>query len=229
MTEHTLKVAVGRGAWHQEFAAVLDARIRDGAGIEYDIIDIDAHDWQARIAPYNLVIWRGRSMGAKLATHYKEKIYFIEQMLGKIVMPGYASVWHFESKVAQSHLLARAGVATPQTVASLDYDDALSCLRRARYPIVVKQSHGAASANVSLISSESSAQKWLAKTFFQQMWERHKAAHGNRLARVASAPWHGWFWPKVLQKLSRDELNGVAYWQELVAGNPCLLYTSPSP
>ena len=75
MIEGRGKVAVGRGAWHEEFAAALDRRIRDGAAVEYDIIDIDAHDWQERIVPYDLVIWRGRFMGPESSGHYKEKVW----------------------------------------------------------------------------------------------------------------------------------------------------------
>jgi len=219
MSEGGVKVAVGRGAWHDEFAAALERRIRDGAAVEYDIVDIDAHDWLERIAPYDLVIWKGRFMGPELAGHYKDKVYFIEKVLGKVIVPGFDTVWHFESKVAQSYLFAHAGVATPETVASLDYDDALSCLRQARFPIIVKQSHGASSANVKLIATESRAQKWLAKTFFQEMWDRHKSAHGNRLSQVASAPWHGWFWPKVLQRVLNLEAGAPAYWQQYVPDN----------
>jgi len=185
----------------------------------YDVIDIDAHDWLERIAAYDLVLWYGRFMGPNLATHYKEKVYFIEQVLGKVIVPGFATVWHFESKVAQSYLFAHAEVATPETVASLDYADALRCVRQARYPIVVKRSHGASSVNVQLIATASRAENWLRKNFYQVMWERHKATHGNRLCRYASAPWYGWFWPKVLQKLSRDQRSGVAYWQEFIGGN----------
>jgi glutathione synthase/RimK-type ligase-like ATP-grasp enzyme len=219
MTDGGVNVAVGRGAWHDEFAAALDRRVRDGAAVEYDIVDIDAHDWLERIAPYDLVIWKGRFMGPELAGHYKDKVYFIEKVLGKVIVPGFETVWHFESKVAQSYFFAHAGVATPETVATLDYDDALACLRQGRYPIVVKKSHGASSVNVQLIASESRAQKWLAKTFFLEMCERHRAGHGNRLFRVASAPWHGWFWPNVLQRSLRTERAAVAYWQQYVADN----------
>jgi glutathione synthase/RimK-type ligase-like ATP-grasp enzyme len=220
MAEETLKVAVGRGAWHQEFAAALDARIREDAGIEYDIVDIDAHDWQARIAPYDLVIWRGRFMGPNLATHYKEKIYFIEQVLGKVVMPGYASVWHFESKVAQSYLFEAAGVATPRTVATVEYDDGQRCLAEAALPIVAKKSHGASSANVRLLASRKTAERWLHSVFFTQAWERHTESHRGRVSPAATALRHGWFWRKVGQKLVRGEPDGVAYWQEFVADNP---------
>jgi glutathione synthase/RimK-type ligase-like ATP-grasp enzyme len=219
MAKPNLKVAVGRGAWHHEFAAVLDARIRADSGIEYDIVDIDAHDWQARIAPYDLVIWRGRFMGPNLAAHYKEKIYFMEQILGKVVMPGYASVWHFESKVAQSYLFEAAEVLTPRTVATVDYDDGRRCLARATLPIVAKQSHGASSANVKLLASSKVARHWLDSVFFTQAWQTHAAAHRSRLAQAATALPHGWFWRKVRQKLVHGEPHRVAYWQEFVADN----------
>lgn len=219
MSEARVKVAVGRGEWHDEFAAALDRRIRDGEAIDYDVIDIGAHDWLERLAPYDLVIWKTLFMGPEFAGHYKDKIYFIENVLGKVVVPGFATVWHFESKVAQSYVFAHEGVATPKTIASFDYDDALDCLRQAHYPIVVKQSHGASSTNVKLIAGESQAQKWLTKTFFQQMWKRHKATYGNRLSRFARAPWHRWFWTKVAHRDLRTGEGEVAYWQEYVAGN----------
>jgi glutathione synthase/RimK-type ligase-like ATP-grasp enzyme len=223
--KRTLKVAVGRGAWHQEFAAALDARVREDAGIEYDIVDIDAHDWQARIAPYDLVIWFGHEsirsfMGPRLANHYREKIYFIEQVLDKVVMPGYASVWHFESKVAQSYLFEATGVPTPHTVATFDYDDAQCCLAEAALPIVAKQSHGASSANVRLLASRKTAERWLHSVFFDQAWERHSESHRSRVSRAATASRKGWFWHKVRQKLLGDGPQAVAYWQEFVPHNP---------
>ncbi len=219
MIEGRVKVAVARGDWHDEFAAALERRIHDGCAIDYDIVDIDAHDWMERIAPHDLIIWKGRFMGPELAGHFKDKVYFIEKVLNKVVVPDFATVWHFESKVAQSHIFAHAGVATPKTVASFNYDDALTSLRRARFPIVVKESHGASSANVKLISSESEAREWLARTFSEGMWERYMAGGGGRMSHLVSAPRHGWFWSKVKQKLLHLETSAVAYWQEFVPGN----------
>jgi len=219
MSEGLVKIAVGRGAWHEEFAVALDRRIREGAAIAYDIVDIDAHDWAARLVPYDLVIWRGRFMGAESSGHYKEKVYFIERVMGKVVVPNYATLWHFDSKVAQSYLFAHAGIPTPSTFASFDYDDSRLCLESAVFPIVAKRSHGASSANVRLIVDRRHAGKWLKVIFFQDMWDRHKAANPYRFVRAASAPWHGWFWAKALARVQRSDRLGVAYWQEYVPGN----------
>ena len=222
MNGKILRVAVGRGDWHEEFAAALDARIRQGANIEYDTVDIDAHDWQARIVPYDLVIWRGRwtFMGPSMSTHYKEKIYFLEQILGKVVMPGYASVWHFESKVAQSYLFEAMEVPTPRTVATTDYDDGQRCLAETSLPIVTKLSHGASSANVRLVASRAAAERWLDSVLFTQAWRHHVGFHRGHISQVATALHHGWFWRKVWQKLVGGEYHGVAYWQEFLADNP---------
>ena len=158
-------------------------------------------------------------MGPESSGHYKEKVHFIERVLQKVVVPGCASLWHFDSKVAQSYLFAHSDIPSPETVASFDYDDARLCLDRAVFPIVAKQSHGASSANVRLIRDERRAQKWLDAVFFQEMWDRHKVAHPNRIARLATAPWHSWFWPKALERLVPSERHGVAYWQEFIPGN----------
>jgi glutathione synthase/RimK-type ligase-like ATP-grasp enzyme len=220
MGEKMLRVAVGHGDWHREFAEALDARIRMGACIDYDILDIDTHDWQARIAPYEVILWRGRYMDPTLATYYKEKIYFIERHLKKVVVPGYASVWHFESKVAQSYLLEAVGVPTPRTVTTVDFDDAQRCLDQETLPIVVKQSHGAASANVVLLRTRKEAEDWLRSVFFDQAWQRHTQSHAGRLSQFITGVRDPCFWLKVKQRLVGGDPQSVAYWQEFVADNP---------
>jgi len=37
--------------------------------------------------------------------------------------------------------------------------------------------------------------------------------------RVATGPWHNWFWPKALEGLLHGERHGVAYWQEYIPNN----------
>ncbi|MCE5253883.1 MAG: hypothetical protein LLG45_06720 [Actinomycetia bacterium] len=217
--DRRLRVAVGRGEWHDEFAAALEAHVRGGAPLEYDVVDIDAHDWQVKVAPYDLIIWKGRFMGPEFAGHYKEKVYFIERVLDKVIVPGFATVWHYDSKVAQSYIFAHWDVSSPETVASFDYDDARERLDRASFPIVAKRSHGASSTAVRLVQDRRSAQKWLDRTFSQELWDRYKAAHPKLATRWTTAPWHRWFWAKVLQRLLHHPRYGVVYWQEYIPNN----------
>ena len=219
MSKHRLSIGVGRGVWHEEFAAALDECVRRGEPIDYRIVDIDCHDWQEKIAPYDLVIWRGRFLGPQAAGHYKAKVYFMERVLGKTVVPSYETVWSFDSKVEQQYLLAHLSVPTPKTVATFDYDDAGRLLDQEQFPIVVKRSYGAAGSNVRLIRDRRQAQKWLDSLFFHEKWMRHKQTHPGALGRVLAAPFHRWIWPKVHERLLRGERHAVAYWQEYLADN----------
>lgn len=219
MNEQATRIAIGRGSWHDEFAAALDARIARGAAVEYAVVDIDAHDWIEQLAPFDTVLWKGRFMGPRSAGYFKEKVYFMERHLGLCVIPGFETVWHFESKLAQSYLFELANVPSPRTVGTFDYDDASACLASATFPIVTKRPHGAASANVKLVRSQSEAARWLSHEFCSDLWRRHASSRNSRLASIATALPHRWFWQKLRQKARGDETHGVAYWQEFLAGN----------
>ena len=88
----------------KNLAQALDAKIKLGYPIHYVLVDIDRHDWMQVIAPFDIVIWFGSYTTPAYAAHYKEKIYFIERHLGKLVVPNFETVWTFESKVAKLRL-----------------------------------------------------------------------------------------------------------------------------
>ncbi len=217
--EHVLRVAVGRGLWHHELAAALQSRVDSGSALDYSIIDLDSSDWQKYVEPFDLVLWRGRFIGPQSAGHYKDKIYFMERVLEKTVMPGHNTVWSYDSKVAQSYLFTRYEIPTPRTFVSFDYDEADRVLDEAPYPIVAKRSYGASSTNVRLIKGPRAAHLWLDRLFFHEKYMRHKAHYPNLVMRAVTAPLHAWFWPKLTERLTSSERHAVAYWQEFIPGN----------
>src|SRR4030067_960119 len=77
--------------------------------------------------------------------------YLLEKFLDILVVPNYSSIWHFESKIAQSYLFQYAGITTPRTLVSFDYDDTLEQLDCLKVPFVTKKFYGSASAHVRLI------------------------------------------------------------------------------
>src|SRR5574339_261232 len=139
-TNEKLHVAVGIGhsGWHERFASALDEKIAQGYALDYSIINMEAHDWQTRIEPYDIVIWNPSYMGPVSAEYLKEKVYFIEKVMGKRVFPNWASIWHFESKIAQSYIFAQSHVRTPGTTLSFDWHDAHEQIQHASMPIVWK-------------------------------------------------------------------------------------------
>jgi glutathione synthase/RimK-type ligase-like ATP-grasp enzyme len=98
-----------------------------GAPIRVVPVDMDAHDWLVHTRELDALIWDPQVMGPATAAFYKERVYFLEHYRGIRVMPSYRTVWHYESKVAQSYFFEDMGLMRPRTVASFDYHDALAC------------------------------------------------------------------------------------------------------
>lgn len=223
--QHEASIAVGRDGWgwHDRFAAALSARKAAGFPLCFDIVDMDCDAWVDGVRGRDLVLWKPSFLGPRSASHFKEKIYFMEEYLGLLVVPSFHTIWHFESKVAQAYLFRERSVPTPRTVVSFSQSDALRQLDAANLPLVFKASHGASSSNVRMVNSASDARRLIDNVFCAENWRAHRAQRSQRSSRVLgllTLPRKMWFWSKVRQKLSHDELFNVAYWQEFVANNP---------
>ena len=121
-----LRVAVCASAanWREQFCQALEAKRAAGYPLRGNVVDLDRHDWLDAVRPYDLVIWKPGYMGLSGTAIFKEKTYFMERHLGKLVVPNFNSIWHFESKIAQSYLFALDGVPTPRTTACFGLEDA---------------------------------------------------------------------------------------------------------
>lgn len=216
-----LKIAVGTDKllWHEKFSEVLAKKVQQGYELEYDVLNLDKQDWAEAIEPYDVVLWKPAFMGVRSASYFKEKIYFMEKHLAKLVVPNFDTVWHFESKVAQSYMFRHCGIKTPQTVASFSHTDAIEQAENVKMPLVFKESHGASSQNVQLVRNRRIAHRKIDKTFCQELWDDAKERNTSTVRRTLSAMSKPWFWWKIQQKLGGRERFGVAYWQEFIPEN----------
>ncbi len=214
------RVAVGldRTGWHDRFVEALSGRTLGGLAIEPVSVDMDASGWDEALASCSALLWKPPAMGPEASGFMKERIYFAEKHLGLVVVPGFETVWHFESKMAQEALLRHAGLPTVPTFASYDLGDALEAASGAELPVVFKRSHGAASRHVRLVRSRRELARLVRNQFWQSAWERVRAAHGAPAAAVLSLG-SGWFTRKALGKLLDRRQEGHAYWQRFVPGN----------
>src|SRR5450759_1937889 len=119
-----LVVGIGKddGGWCSHFLQAFEEKLKKGCNIQYKLIDIDRHDWLEQLRPLDVLIWKPSGMGVKAASFIKEKIYFMEHYLGKLVVPNFSTIWHFESKIAQSYLFTEYGVPTPETLVTFCYE-----------------------------------------------------------------------------------------------------------
>jgi glutathione synthase/RimK-type ligase-like ATP-grasp enzyme len=213
-----MRVAVGRDGddWHERFMAAL---AEHPGAVDAELVDLDAAHWLDAVRASDAVIWKPAFMGSAAAARFREKVWFLQQHAGKLVLPGFNSVWHFESKIAQSYLLQSAAVPTPATTVSFDCDDALRRLDRADMPIVMKEAHGAGSDQVRLVRSRAEARRIIRRRFAHQRYIAERRRGGGRLALLGAGLRDGWLLPALAQRLLGREHFGSVYWQEFVPGN----------
>lgn len=215
-TMHKIAICMDKiGKWHEKFIDAMKSLRSEN--LSYQLVDIDHHDWISEINKFDAVIYKSSYMGAKSSGYYKEKIFFIENYLKKIVIPNYKTVWHFESKIAQSYLFKHFEIRTPETVVSFDYHDALNTIANMEMPVVMKKSDGAGSSNVFLVRTQKSASKIIANAFCDQLWNERKSS-SDRALKV-SLVLKQWFWKKMLNYLTDKDRFHAIYWQSFVRNN----------
>lgn len=222
MTLQPIRIAVVKsvGGWHNKFAQALKAQARNNDFIDYAIVDFNRHDWIEKAELFDLIIWHSGYMGPKASSYYKEKIFFLENYMGKLVVPNYSTIWHFESKVAQSYIFKYFDIEVPNTYVTFSYSDALESLSKLNLPLVFKKSFGASSSNVRLVRKRKLAIRLLQRIFCQQMWDDAKCRYKSSISLIMANINKHWFWAKVLQKILGEERYNVAYWQEFIPENP---------
>ena len=220
MNERTLSIAVGRdrGGLHEKFIEAIEEKKTSYPGLQYSLVNLERSDWIEQIGESSLVIWKPPYMGHEFSGYFKEKVFFLENYLGKIVVPNYASIWHFESKAAQSYLFSYAGVPTPRTILSFDFDESLELAEKESFPFVLKRSAGAASSSVRAVNSLSEFRRFLRKEFSNTLWENTMYC-GSKLKRVLCSIRHGWFWDLVARRIKGTTIFGIVYWQEFIHNN----------
>jgi glutathione synthase/RimK-type ligase-like ATP-grasp enzyme len=196
-----MRIALCEGIWGRDWTenmakALLSEKAFLPADCKCDRVDINKHDWLATLKDYNAILWPPGCMGIKPSSHLKEKIYFLQYHMGKLVVPNFETVWHFESKVAQSYLFELYGIPTPRTVSTFSLQEALALLSKENYPLVFKTSSDAASRGVRLVNAPSFG-KFLA-------WKEL---------------YIGLLWKGIRRLFRLDHRDNVAYWQEFISGN----------
>jgi len=166
--------------------------------INWDRVGINSDGWIEKLTSYDAILWPPGCMGIKPSSHLKEKVFFIQHHMKKLIVPNFESTWHFESKVAQSYLFDFYEMPTPRTVATFSIKDAIELLKSEKYPLVFKSSSDAASRGVKLIKSVKQAKYQAWKMLYTGFW-----------------------WKAVRRVFRLDHRDNVAYWQEFIPKNDC--------
>lgn len=217
---------VGAESYSEKWAEVLRRR-----GVEVRLLDLLAPDALRRAGECDGVMWRwGHHPQDKQSA--QRILYVIEHQLGIPVYPDSATAWHYDEKLAQFYLLEALGAPVPRTWLFWRTEDALAWVREAPYPVVLKLSSGAGSANVLMVESARTAREMVERLFLHGLfpysvnefappkgcprsWRQAKALVGRALAGLRYT-WGGRYPP--LPYYWRPE-HGYAYFQEFLPGN----------
>lgn len=214
-----MRIGTDYVGWYQEVVRAFERARSEGVRVRTALIDLHAHDWVRNARGADAIIWNPYFMGPVSASFFKEKVYFLQNVAGVRVMPNYESVWHFESKVAQSYLLDALDVPRPRTVVSFEHADAIASAKELGLPLVAKKAFGASSQNVKLLRTQAELDRYLEREFAQQIWDERKGKSGSALKAVASDPLSLWVREKARRRILGKERHGYVYLQEYIEGN----------
>src|SRR5512135_3465915 len=104
-----IKVGVVSDAqgWHEKFCDALEEKRKEGMQLSWEILRFEDQEWVKSAEQCDVILWNPGYMGPGIAALFKERIFFIQEHLGKRVVPSFQTIWHYESKITQSFLFSR--------------------------------------------------------------------------------------------------------------------------
>jgi glutathione synthase/RimK-type ligase-like ATP-grasp enzyme len=216
-----IMIAIGKDneSWYKRFEDALSRVASDENKIEFDVLDLDRHDWIEKIHPYDVILWKPSYMGPRSSAQFQAKVYFMERYCKKLVVPNYDTIWHFENKIAQHYLFEKFKIPTPETTVTFNYQDAIAKLAGETWPLVFKEPYGAGSVNVKMVDDFKTAKNVMTETFSHQLWMQAKPGFSSMLMFALSNVTKPWFRKKIKKKIFDIEYFEAAYWQKYIPGN----------
>jgi len=217
----TINIAVGRDAldWHDRFVDALEQEKNDRP-VQYNVVNMEAPDWMQHIKNADMILWKPHYMGIKSSAFFKEKIYFLQHELKKVVVPNFETVWHFESKAAQHLLFQHHQMKTPKTTVFMDHHASENVAAQCDWPVVFKQSSGAAGKNVELISNKKRLMQKIKQQFAVPIYDEQKQQLGSGKKVILKNFFKKWLWIRNLRRLYEGFENvAVGYLQQFIPEN----------
>ena len=133
-------------------------------GHEPVVVDANKEDFFERVAACDGFMWT--ILQSVDSRHFGRRVLAaLEHGMDLPVFPSWETIWHFDDKIGQYHLMRAAGIPTPRTWVFWYRRDALEFCRTATYPLVLKLASGIMSRNVTLLKDFGEAQYWIDRMF----------------------------------------------------------------
>lgn len=133
----------------------------------YQVLDLTRSNWLDKIREQDYTCFLACPPGRE--THYKklydERIYILNNVLGKVVYPNYDEISIHENKRYLSFWLASQDLPHPETNVFYYQDEALEFLKNSPFPIVGKFGIGASGKGVRVLKNIETAVAYVNKAF----------------------------------------------------------------
>jgi len=128
------------------------------------IFNINESNWIENVKKCDVIVYRTPS---EQYDQYesKMKVWFIENVLKKKVLPSFNQLWYYEDKIAQYYLLKELKLPVIDTFISFSYEESINYINNCKYPFVSKITTGSGSLGVEIIKSRRKAERVVNKVF----------------------------------------------------------------
>ena len=164
-----MRIAIGRAynGLHKIYKRELDA-----LGVASFYFDIDRPNWLKTEAKQpNAYLWHADDKGENCAYLYK-RVYFIEKILGKPVLPDMRMYFAQGDKIKQWQVLNYLKINTPLTYVTENKARAEKIIQRLKYPCVFKNPYGYGGYQLIKVNNLKEAQNYVKQIFNQQLKDR---------------------------------------------------------
>jgi glutathione synthase/RimK-type ligase-like ATP-grasp enzyme len=196
-------------------------------GIDYKLVRCDEPDIILQLEDCDALMWHFYHTGSREVKYARQLLYAVEAS-GRVVFPGFRTVWHFDDKVGQKYLLEAVGAPLVPAVVFYSPEGAREWARSAVYPQVFKLRTGAGSSNVLLVRNQTMAFGLIRRAFsrgFRQVnpvadlkerWRKYRVGKGS-LSGVLRGVCRLVVPTRFARMAGREK--GYVYFQEFVPGN----------
>jgi len=136
--------------------------------IEYDVIDLISTNWVENIQNSGCDGFLVKPPGRRDAWKrmYDEKLYFVENIMKRIIYPSYDEIFLYENKRVMSYWLEVNNISKPQTWVFYDKHEALQFIENyLEYPLLFKANIASGSIGIEILKNQKQAKKLIEKVF----------------------------------------------------------------
>jgi hypothetical protein len=192
-------------------------------GVDFKTINMLRSDWLTQLNTYEPNFCVGRPPGdiQKNKTVYDEKVFYIENFTPFQVFPNFLETFIYENKSSLAWFLKANNIPHPDTFVSASFDDALTFIDEADYPIVAKTLIGAAGSGVKMLHSKDQADAYTKKAFTTGIKRRfgpNRKTGSPKSWFVKAVQSPDYFFKKLKQYRNRDKdvQKGLVFFQKYI-------------